>query len=169
MLHYATSQKAHPTAIRVPVRWVDSGTADTTDYSLLNRAKVLQRGSGAAIIAFGNLLPLAMSVAEAFRAASGRQITVINPVYLTGVDEQLLSELTADHRLVVTLEDGELDGGYGERIASFYGPTTMKVKNLGISKAFHTDFNAEALLAENGISQEAILRLLKQESEGELS
>ena len=70
---------------------------------------------------------------------------------------------------MITLEDGVLDGGFGERIASFYGDTGMKVKNLGLSKAFHTDFNAEALLEENGISAQQLCALidktLSQENE----
>lgn len=167
MLHCATSQKAHPMAIRVPVRWMDSGTPDETDYTVLNQSKVLQKGTDAALIAVGNLMPLAMETANAYFEQTGRRLTVINPVFLTGVDEALLTRLLSDHRLVITMEDGELDGGYGERVASFYGTTDMKVKNLGISKAFHSDFNAEALLAENGISQEAILALLNEELQGE--
>ena len=89
-------------------------------------------------------------------------MTVISPRFLTGVDEPLLRSLTADHALVVTLEDGELDGGYGQRIASFYGMQNIRVRNLGISKAFHSDFDPETLLRENGISAEQIFELLKE-------
>ena len=66
------------------------------------------------------------------------------------------------------MEDGELDGGFGERIASYYGATEMRVKNLGISKAFHSDFNAEKLLAENGISVERITELIRCFDKGDL-
>ena len=163
MLYCAVAQKARPFAIRVPVRWRDSGTEDKTDYTVLNQAKVIQQGSGAALIAVGSLIPLALETAAAYREKTGKQLTVINPVFLTGIDKTLLMQLMRDHRLVITLEDGVLDGGYGERIASFYGTTPMKVKTLGISKAFHSDFNAEALLAENGISKEKLLQLLWEE------
>lgn len=162
MFRYATSQKEHPIAIRVPVRFVESGMEDNTDYSVTNRAQVIRKGKTAAIIAVGSLIPMALRAADAYRAAYGEDITVISPRFLTGVDEPLLTSLIPDHSLVITLEDGELDGGYGQRIASFYGMSGMRVKNLGISRAFHTDFNADQLLAENGISLENLSALLKE-------
>ncbi len=160
MFRYATTQKKHPTAIRVPVRMIESGREDTADYLLLNRYKVVQRGTGVAVIAVGSLIPMAREAAKAYEQETGESITVVNPCFLTGTDDELLTGLLKDHDFVITLEDGVLDGGFGERIASFYGNTAMKVKNLGISKAFHSDFNAEALLEENGISVRNILALI---------
>ena len=160
MFQYATRQKDHPTAIRVPVRFRESGEEDRTDYSVLNRAKVLRKGKDAALIAVGSLIPMALEAADAFRVSAGREVTVINPVFLTGTDGELLESLKEDHRLIVTMEDSVLDGGYGQRIASYYGMSGMKVCNLGISKAFHSDFKTEELLAENGISVQSILEIL---------
>ncbi|MBE6587335.1 MAG: 1-deoxy-D-xylulose-5-phosphate synthase [Ruminococcaceae bacterium] len=161
MLRYATTQKKHPTAIRVPVRFYESGVEDTADYSILNKAKVISRGSGACIIAVGSLIKMAEEIAASYKKETDKDVTVVNPVFLTGVDEELLESLKADHSLVVTLEDGELDGGYGQRIASYYGADPMKVRCFGISKRFHSDFNADELLAENGISVENIKEIIK--------
>lgn len=163
MFRYATTQREHPVAIRVPVKFVSGGEEDTTDYSLENRAQVVRRGKTAAIVAVGSLIPTALLAADAYREAFGEDVTVINPRFLSGVDEPLLSALEADHSLIVTLEDGELDGGYGQRIASFCGMSGMRVKNLGISKAFHSDFDPKTLLRENGISAERIFELLREE------
>ncbi len=160
MFRYAVTQKDHPTAIRVPVRLRDRGYEDVTDYSRINRSEVLRRGTETAVIAVGDLVPMALETAHEYYSRTGKKISVINARFLTGVDEELLEELKKDHSLVITMEDGELDGGYGQRIASFFGMSDMKVKNLGISKAFHSDFNAEALLAENGISVNGVLKLL---------
>lgn len=157
MLEYATTQKEHPTAIRVPVRFADGIPDDPQDYRVLNRARVLRRGSGTALIAVGSLIPVALATADAYRKETGTDLTVINPVFLTGTDDRLLDGLAGDHSLVITLEDGERDCGYGQKIASFYGASKMNVVNLGVSKAFHSDFSAEQLLAENGISAEQIL------------
>ena len=168
MFGYATTGSSHPTAIRVPVRIIEDGEPDTTDYSRLNRFKVLSRGKDVALIAVGSLIPIAKAAALEYHKTTGRDITVINPWFLTGVDKELLDELRLDHRLVITMEDGELDGGFGERIASYYGATEMRVKNLGISKAFHSDFNAEKLLAENGISVERITELICCFDKGDL-
>ena len=166
MFRYATGQKEHPIAIRVPVRFLESGEEDRTDYSLQNRAKVLRKGRDAALIAVGSLIPMALEAADAYRKAAGRDLTVINPVFLTGTDDELLESLKQEHRLVVTMEDSVLDGGYGQRIASWYGMSGMKVRNLGISKAFHSDFKTEELLAENGISVRAILECIRRETDG---
>ena len=77
-------------------------------------------------------------------------------------DEELLEKLKTDHSLIITWEDGELWGGYGQQIASYYGSSSMKVFNFGLSKKFHSDFNADELLAECGVSQENLIRIIKE-------
>lgn len=158
MFRYAVTSKAHPTAVRVPARFRDE---ETDSFSDILRARIHLRGKGAAVISTGNLLPIALECAGICKKEYGKDITVITPRVLTSTDDELLSELERDHSLIVTIEDGELCGGYGMRIASFYGMSDMKVKNLGISKKFHTDFNAEELLSENGISARKIAELIK--------
>ena len=107
-----------------------------------------------------NLIYLAP--ASKAKEKTGLEITVINPRFLTGLDEKLLTKLKENHELVITLEDGELIGGYGQTIASFYGDINIKVKNYGLSKAFHTDFKADELLAENGMSVEQLTAYIKK-------
>ena len=166
MFRYATSQKKHPTAIRVPVRFLECGEEDRTDYAAANKARVLRKGRDAALIAVGSLILMALKIADAYRETTGKELTVINPVFLTGTDDELLASLEKDHSLVVTMEDGILDGGYGQRIASFYGTAGMKVRNLGLAKAFHSDFRTEDLLAENGISVRDILEYIHRQLNG---
>ena len=162
MFEFSTTQKEHPVAIRVPGNMVSSGVKDTTDYSIYNKNKVMQKGSKVAIFAVGILVPMAMEIAKKVKEEIGLDITVINPLFLTGLDEELLKDLKENHDLIITIEDGELMGGYGQNIASFYGDTDMKVKNYGISKLFHTDFEAEKLLEENGISVEKIADVIRK-------
>lgn len=162
MFNFSTTQKEHPVAIRVPGNMISSGLEDTTDYSIYNKSKVMQKGSKVAIFAVGILVPMAMEIAKRVKSEIGVDITVVNPLFLTGLDEELLSSLKENHDLVITIEDGELMGGYGQNIASFYGDTNMKVKNYGISKAFHTDFEADKLLDENGISVDKISKVIKE-------
>ena len=162
MFKFATTQKEHPVAIRVPVVFTQSGVEDTTDYSVYNKNKVEIKGSKVAIFAVGAMLPMALETAKKVKEETGREITVINPRFLTGLDEELLTKLKENHELVITLEDGELIGGYGQTIASFYGDMNIKVKNYGISKAFHTDFKADELLAENGMSVEQLTAYIKK-------
>jgi 1-deoxy-D-xylulose-5-phosphate synthase len=162
MFKFATSQKDHPVGIRVPGALPVTGVADTTDYCVYNKNKVEIQGSKAAIIAVGTMLQMAIDTEKKLKEETGIEITVINPRFLTGLDEELLNYLKTDHQLVITLEDGELMGGYGQNVASFYGDSAMKVKNFGISKAFHTDFNPVELLAENGMSVEKLTAYIKE-------
>ena len=105
---------------------------------------------------------MAIEIAKKVKEDINLDITVVNPLFLTGLDEELLNNLKENHNLVITIEDGELMGGYGQNIASFYGDTDMKVKNYGISKEFHTDFDADKLLEENGISVDKISKVIEE-------
>lgn len=162
MFKFATTQKKHPVAIRVPAIFATSGVEDKTDYSIYNKNKVEQKGSKVALFAVGILVPMAKEISKKVKEEIGLDITVVNPLFLTGLDEELLNNLKQNHELIITIEDGELMGGYGQNIASFYGNTDLKVKNYGISKEFHTDFEPEELLARNGISVENIVKEIKK-------
>lgn len=162
MFKFATTQKEHPVGIRVPTIYRSTGIVDTTDYSKYNKNKVEVEGKTVAIFAVGPLLSMALEVAKKVKEELNLQITVINPKFLSGLDEELLEALKEDHQFIITLEDGELQSGYGQTIASYYGTDSIKVKNYGISKAFHTDFNADELLSENGMSVEKLFNDIKK-------
>ena len=151
MFRYATTQKQHPVAIRVVDNLKSTGIADDTDYSVLKN-KIERNGSKVALFAVGGLVPMAIEVADKVKEQTDTDITVINPRFVSGVDEELLDSLKKDHSLVITIEDGEVMGGYGQNIAAFYGDSNMRVRCHGISKAFHTEFKAEELLDAHGIS-----------------
>jgi 1-deoxy-D-xylulose-5-phosphate synthase len=155
MFRYATTQKQHPVAIRVVDNLRSTGVADDTDYSVLKN-KIVRKGSKVALIAVGGLVPMALEAADKVKEQTGTEITVINPRFVSGVDEELLDSLKKDHSLVIAIEDGEVMGGYGQNIAAFYGDCDMRVHCHGISKAFHTEFKADELLAAYGISAEKL-------------
>lgn len=158
MLDWSLEQTIHPVAIRVPVGPLRStGKADTTDYNQLYQNEVVQAGNKVAVMGVGNFFGLAEEVIAAL-AKENIQATLINPKFISGVDETLLTELTNNHQLVVTLEDGITDGGYGQTVASFLGNTDVKVQNYGLDKAFHDRYVASELLAENGITVENIVK-----------
>jgi len=159
MFNYATTQRKNPVGIRTPRTFMASNAQDTTDYRVLKN-KVLRKGREAAVFAVGSLVPIALAAADKIKEQSGKEITVVNPLFLNGLDTELLDNLSKDHSLIVTIEDGIVDSGYGVNIASYFGDSKIRVKNLGISKAFHTDFNADELLAQNGISAEKLASLI---------
>ena len=158
MLDWSLEQTHHPVAIRVPVGPLRStGKVDTTDYNQLYQNEVVQAGNKVAVMGVGNFFGLAEEVIAAL-AKENIQATLINPKFISGVDEKLLTELANNHQLVVTLEDGITDGGYGQTVASFLGNTDVKVQNYGLDKAFHDRYVASELLAENGITVENIVK-----------
>lgn len=158
MLRWGMQQTGHPVAIRVPGNGVISSNAPVdTDYSDLNRYKTTQQGDTVAIIAAGSFYALGESVADLLHKQEGITPTLINPRYLTGIDEAMLDGLKKNHRLVVTLEDGVLDGGFGEKIARYYGPCDMKVRNYGVRKEFVDRYDVSELLAANRLTAPQIV------------
>lgn len=157
MLDWSLRQNEHPVAIRVPAGTVlESGGAADTDYGRLNNYQVMRRGTKVALLGLGNFFALGRAVADRLKARLGLDVTLVNPRYITGVDSRLLNELQADHQLVVTLEDGVLDGGFGEKIARYYGPTDMKVMNYGARKEFVDRYNMQEFLRANRLTEEQI-------------
>ncbi len=158
MLDWSIAQTEHPVAIRVPGgELVSDGVAVTKDFSQLNTYEVTQKGSKVAVIGLGTFYPLAKEVAAKLKAEKNIDATVINPYYITGVDEVLLEELKRDHDVVLTLEDGILDGGFGEKIARFYGNSDVKVYNYGLKKEFLDRYDVNEVLKENHLTVEQIV------------
>lgn len=158
MLDWSIEQQEHPVAIRIPCNGVITDKREVdTDYSDLNKYKVEEKGSKIAILALGDFYQLGEEITKEIKAKLNITPTLINPRYITGQDINLLEELKNNHEIVITLEDGILDGGFGEKISRFYGTSNMKVKNYGIKKSFPDRYNANQLLKENGISKEQII------------
>lgn len=157
MLDWSLAQRAHPVAIRVPGGpLVSSGQAVTKDFSKLNQFEVVQRGNRAAILALGAFFPLGKAAAQAIAVQTGVQPTLINPRYISGLDVDLLEQLKEDHEVIVTLEDGILDGGFGEKIARFYGRSHQKVLNYGLQKKFLDRYDVAEVLRQNHLTAEQI-------------
>lgn len=148
MLDWSIDQEDYPVAIRVPVVLSkEQELPVATDYSDINKYTVTQKGSRVAIIGLGNFYWLAEDAAKEL-AKQGIKATIINPKYITGQDKELLDELKADHDVVVTLEDGVLDGGFGEKIARFYSDSIVKVLNFGLAKKFYDRYDPAELAKE---------------------
>ena len=156
MLDWSVEQKEYPVAIRVPMTVVSSGKPCTKDFARLNTYEVTQKGSRVAAIGLGNFYALGQAAAQEIAKQTGVQPTVINPMYITGVDEELLESLKAEHDVVITVEDGILDGGFGEKIARFYGSSNMKVLNYGLKKEFLDRYDAEDVVKRNRLTAEQI-------------
>ena len=158
MLRWSIHYTKHPVAIRVPAVSL-STTNDTlpeADYSCLNRYQVTHQGSQIAVIALGGFYGLGRQVVDAYKEKN-IDATLINPRYITGLDTDLLENLRANHHTVITLEDGQLDGGFGEKIARFYGNSEMKVRCYGARKEFVDRFQYDDFLKSNHLTAQQIV------------
>lgn len=162
MLDWSIEQKDYPVAIRVPnVELISTGKEDLTDYSKLNKFKLEQEGEKVAILGLGNFYPLACKVAKAIKKELGFDATIINPRFITGLDAELLEKIKENHKLVITLEDGLLDGGFGEKISRFYGNSNIKVLNYGALKEFPDRIPVQELYQRYRLTPELILEDVK--------
>ena len=149
VLRWAVEQTTHPVMIRMPFTgYAESPYPVRTDYSELNRSIVVREGRDVALIGVGNFAALASEAADEL-AHEGIRATVVNPLYLSGLDTKLLTSLAANHRLILTIEDGILEGGFGQKVAAFYGGMAdIRVKNYGLPKAFFNRYDPNALARE---------------------
>lgn len=158
MLDWSIEQTEHPVAIKLPGgEMVSDGKQITKDFSTLNKYEMTQQGKKVAFIGLGTFYSLAVEAAAELEKKTGVKPTVINPYYITGTDEQMLEELKKEHDVVVTIEDGILDGGFGEKIARFYGDSVVKVLNFGLKKEFPDRYNVDEILKKNHLTKELIL------------
>lgn len=158
MMAWGIQQTAHPVAIRVPGGAVThSDELFDEDYSELNRFKMTHKGSKVAIVALGAFYGLGKQVAALLKEQKGIDATLINPRYITGLDEEMLESLKADHEKVITLEDGALEGGFGEKIARFYGDSDMRTLCFGIKKGLYDRYDYQQLAKDNELTPEQIV------------
>lgn len=158
MLDWSVKQNEHPVAIRVPNVWKSTGIEDKTDYSKLNKFELLSKGENLAIIGVGNFLGLASEVKDEIKNKFGFDSTLINPKFVSGIDKELLEELKKDHKLVITLEDGQINGGFGEKISGFYSDSDMKTLNFGGVKEFTDREPVEQLYERYHLTKELIIK-----------
>lgn len=157
MLDWSLSQNDYPVAIKVPGgRMISTGTPVTKDFSKLDTYEVTKKGSRVAILGLGTFYENAVKAADILKASHGIDATVINPYYISGIDADTLNELKKDHTVVATLEDGYLEGGFGAKIAAYYGSSDMKVLNFGIKKEFIDRYDIAEVLKDNHLTPEQI-------------
>lgn len=156
MLDWALDQNEHPVIILIPGNAVTDREADR-DYSNIGRFKVEQQGEKVAILALGDFYQMGESLAAAVKEKLGFEPTLINPRFASTIDTELLEQLKEKHSLIVTLEDGILDGGFGQKIDAYYSTSDVKVKNYGLEKKFYDRYDPAKLLEELGMTNEAMV------------
>lgn len=160
MLDWSIEQKDHPVMILMPGNAVTSRSADK-NFDAINTFKIEKSGEKVAILALGDFYQRGEELVTQIEAELGFKPTLINPRFASGLDEKMLEELKKNHQLVITLEDGILEGGFGQKVAAFYGATNMKVKTYGLQKEFYDRYNPQELLREVGMTTKQIIEDIK--------
>lgn len=162
MLDWSVEQKDYSVAIRVPFgNFISTGIEDKTDYSQINKFKMEEEGKDVAIIALGSFFELGKKVKSMLKEKLNINATLINPHFITGIDKDMLEELKSNHRLVITLEDGILEGGFGEKITRFYSTSDMKVINYGANKEFTDCVPLDELYERYHLKEDLIVNDIK--------
>ena len=159
MLDWSVNKnKDYSVVIRVPyVELKSVGIKDNTDYSKLNKFKIVDEGKDVAIIAVGNFFELGEEVKQELKKHD-INATLINPKFISGLDKKMLEDLKKNHKLVITLEDGIIEGGFGQKIASYYGNSSMKVLNYGAEKEFADRVDLDKLYNKYHLTKELITK-----------
>ena len=164
MLDWSMEQTKFPVAIRQPANGIVHSSRKTrTDYSNVNTFQIENTGRDVAVLALGDFFQLGESVVSELKKALGVDATLINPVYASGIDVQVLSGLKKDHRVFVTLEDGILSGGWGQTVSAFFGAEDgVKVLNYGFKKEFLDRYKVDDVLKNNRLTPECIAEDVKR-------
>ena len=158
MLDWGIEQNDNPVVIKVPSWTVrHSEKEPDKDYSKLNTFKIEENGSEVAIVALGEFFYLGKEVKELLKEKLGIKATLINPRFITGLDEKILEDLKENHKLVVTLESGQKEGGFGQKISAFYSTSNMKVLNVGAKKEFTNEVPYDEFFIDNRLTKEQIV------------
>ena len=162
MLQWGLNQQEQPVVVRTPsAEVVSTGEKIEPDFSKLNTYKKVAQGNKVAIIGLGAFFKLGQEVKKHLKETTGIDATLINPRFITGLDENMLNSLVEDHEVVITLEDGLLNGGFGEKIARFYGDKDVKVLNFGATKEFTDSVPVEELYIRYHLTKELIVDDIK--------
>lgn len=157
MLDWAFTQKDFPVIIRTPAAAPQTLTYEPKQDIELNKFEMLKKGSKVALLGLGNFLKLAEDIANLLKE-KGIEATIINPRFTTGLDEDMLLSLLEGHDTIVTMEDGILAGGFGEKVAAFYGDKPVKVYNFGARKEFTDRVSVAELLERYELTPEQIVQ-----------
>lgn len=162
MLKWGLNQQEQPVVVRMPNGpVVSSGEEVEADFSKVSYKKVAE-GNKVAIIGLGHFLSLGEDVKALLKEEMGIDATLINPRFITGLDEEMLNGLLKNHELIVTLEDGSLDGGFGEKIDRFYADKNIKVLNFGAKKEFTDIILSKDLYVRYHLTKELIVEDIKK-------
>ena len=135
MIDWAIAQTAFPVAIRTPENEIHEGEI-VAPITECNKSLVTHEGEKVAIFGLGGFYQLAEKVAAELKTQHNIDATIVNPRFISGIDTTLIDQLQVNHDLIITLEDGQVEGGFGSKVAAYCGTKAVKVINYGATKDF---------------------------------
>lgn len=155
MMQWAIKQRKHPVAIKMPINDVPEGDDNKVIKDYSNIQYQVKPGKDVAVLALGDFYQLGAKVASKLNA------TLVNPVSANILDKDTLDKLAADHKVIVTLEDDALDGGYGEKVASYLGNKGVKVLNYGQKRVYTDQTPLKEIYKQNHLTVDQIVADVK--------
>ena len=171
MLAWATGPARQPVVIRVPGertlateragKPIAPATSEPTSGGQpWDRYRILQQGRTVALLALGDALPLGHDLADSLERSTGLKPTLVDPHRYDRLDKQTLDALASTHSLVVTIEDGQLDSGWGQAVAAYYGPAQVRTLSFGAAKEFNDRVPQATLLERYGMTVPAMTQAI---------
>jgi 1-deoxy-D-xylulose-5-phosphate synthase len=154
MMEWAIKQRKHPVAIKMPTKRVPAGKDVSRDYSEIKYD--IKPGNDVAVLALGDMYEmLGKEVAEKLGAS------LVNPISANILDTASLDKLADENKVIVTLEDNILDGGFGEKVASYLGDKDVKVLNYGQKRVYTDQVPLKDILKDNRMTVDQIVEDVK--------
>ena len=155
MLDWALTQKDHPVVLQIPEHGVENRSTVRTDFSKA-QYEIVRKGEEVAILALGGLFSHGQKVVEELERLKIKA-TLVNPMFVAELDKKTLKELTGDHKVFVTIEDGILDGGFGQKVAGYLGQFGVKTLNFGAKKEFNDSVAMDELYDRYHLTPELMI------------
>lgn len=154
MMEWAIKQRKHPVAIKMPTKRVPAGKDVSRDYSEIKYD--IKPGNDVAVLALGDMYEmLGKEVAEKLGAS------LVNPISANILNTASLDKLADENKVIVTLEDNILDGGFGEKVASYLGDKDVKVLNYGQKRVYTDQVPLKDILKDNRMTVDQIVEDVK--------
>lgn len=153
----------HPLAIRYPRGTAYDGLKEFNSPIEYGKSEIIYKEKDIALLAVGSMVEVAIEIREALKE-KGYSVSLVNARFVKPVDEKLLENLNENHRLIVTMEENVLNGGFGERVLRITRDMNLKYKviNVAIPNVYVEHGNIEILKSKIGLDKETILNKIQK-------
>ncbi len=164
MLEYALSYDG-PVAIRYPKGDAYGGLIDKKDPIVYGKSEIIYKAKDIAILAVGSMVKIAVAVVELLKE-DGIEASLVNVRFVSPIDNDMLDELSKDHKLFITMEENVRAGGYGQQVTDYicqYKKQSIRHMNISIPNEFIEQGGVDELYEKLGLDAQSIRRRILNE------